>query len=607
MKCTVRFEPAGLDIEVEPGRTLLEAARGAQVAIPAVCGGRGGCGKCQVRVLRGPLPPPTHKEIAALPEEALGQGWRLACEYSVTADATIQSIAVRHQGKGEAPPFDASFSPDPPLHHRRVELSGPSLDRPVDDAGNLGAALGGSGGILSMDLELLRELPELLRSAEWRVAASIRHGELIALRPQAEARPALGCAVDLGTTNLALYLHRLEDGELLGVYAAANPLASYGADIVTRLGHGEKSSGAQKEMQSVLVKAVNLLAGQAAADQACGSQDIEEMAVVGNSGMHHLFLGLPGKRLIRAPYVPVLKAAMTIKARELGLAMAPGGYVYMPPLVGGFVGSDLLAVALSSRMDTSTGIRLAVDIGTNTEVILSVDGELHCCSTASGPALEGAALRFGTVASPGAIDRVWVSAENGELAYSTLGGIPASGICGSGIIDALRALRALGLVSRTGRLDPDPTRVIEDEGGERLCRLAPKDATSLGLELVISQTEIRSILLAKGAIRAGIDSLLALQGIGPGEVDEFLIAGAFGTHLDIASAVDIGLFPPLPFERFRQIGNAAGTGAGLMLLSEKERRRAERLAASIRHVELSLQEGFRLRFAKAQWFPEEIP
>jgi len=606
MSCAVRFEPSGFAIEVEPGRTLLDAAREAQVPLPAVCGGRGTCGKCQVRILEGPLPSGTAKDRAALSEESLAQGWRLACEYTVTADTVLQSIAVRHQPKWEASPFDRSFIPDPPLRRVTADASAPSLERPLDDAGTLGAALAATGGLSCIDLGVLRSLPELLRGAGWRVSASIRHGELISLRPLEPQAPALGCALDLGTTNLALYIHRLEDGELLGVYAAANPLSSYGADIVTRLAWGERSPKARGEMQAVLARAANLLLAEAARDLGCSTGDFEEMAAVGNSGMHHLFLGLSGRQLIRCPYVPASRGALTIKARELGLTMSEGAHVYLPPLVGGFVGSDLLAVALSARMDQARGIRLAVDIGTNTEVLLSVNGELHCCSTASGPALEGAALRFGTVASPGAIDRVWVTPGQKHLEFSTLGGIPANGICGSGIIDALACLHRLGLVSRRGRLKLEPGWVVEDAAGERFCTLAPRESTSLGSELCITQTEIRSVLLAKGAIRAGIDILLGLHGIGPAQVDELLVAGSFGNHIDIRSALAIGLFPRLPSDRIRQVGNAAGTGAALMLLSEKERDRAEKMAARIAHVELSLQGGFNRSFAASQWFPEEI-
>jgi uncharacterized 2Fe-2S/4Fe-4S cluster protein (DUF4445 family) len=419
----------------------------------------------------------------------------------------------------------------------------------------------------------------------------------------------LGLAVDLGTTNIAAYLHRMDDGALLGVFIAANPLLSFGADIITRLAWGAEAPGNGAKMQQVLVRALNMLAGQATAALGCALENIEEMVVVGNSGMHHLLLDLPGRDLIRAPFVPVVRSALSVKARDLGIRICPGAYIHLPPLVGGFVGSDLLAVALSARLDRQPGVRLAVDIGTNTEVLLSVDGRLSCCSTASGPALEGAALKYGMAAGPGAVDRVWVDGAGpaATTAFTTIGGLPASGICGSGIIDALCCLRRVGALNATGRLQAGAPRVIEDPAGDHRYVLAPAARTTLGEALTISQTDIRSLQLAKGAIRAGIDTLLSLKGLDPGSVEELLIAGTFGNHLGIESSLDIGLLPRVPRQRIRQVGNTAGVGAGLMLLSTEERETAAALARSIGHVELSLDERFRRRFARSQWFPEAPP
>jgi uncharacterized 2Fe-2S/4Fe-4S cluster protein (DUF4445 family) len=296
---------------------------------------------------------------------------------------------------------------------------------------------------------------------------------------------------------------------------------------------------------------------------------------------------------------------MSVPARDLGISMRPGGRVYMPPLVGGFVGSDLVAVALSTRMGRGPGIRLAIDIGTNTEVLLAADGALSCCSTASGPALEGDALRYGSLAEPGAIERMWIDTATGRLGYETVGNRPVSGICGSGIIDALGCLRRSGEVSRTGVLSSGSARLSPDAGGDPRYVLAPAADTTLGADLTISQAEIRALQLAKGAIRAGMDTLLALHGLDADRVEEIVIAGTFGTHLHVQSAVELGLLPRIPFDRIRQVGNAAGVGAAMMLLSGEERAAADRLSRSITHVELSQQKDFRRRFAFAQWFPEE--
>jgi uncharacterized 2Fe-2S/4Fe-4S cluster protein (DUF4445 family) len=616
VSCTVQFEPSGTAIEIEPGRTLLEAARAAGISLGAACGGRGTCGKCQVRILSGPLPPLGDAETRLLSENAARQGWRLACRYIVTASVTAETLLVRTFAKDQMPPRERPFAVAPPVRRWQVAVPASTLEKPGDDLGNLASALEQAGApkVDRVDLSVARRVPDLLRNAGGNVSASVRGGELIGARPAAGtsgarecARGPLGLAVDLGTTNLAAYLYRMDDGSLLGICGASNPLSSYGADIVSRLGYGAQSPEKADELQRVLAKAVNLLAEHAARELGCTHEDIEEMVVVGNSGMHHLFLDLPGRQLIRAPFVPAVRAALSVKARELGIAIAGGAYAYMPPLVGGFVGSDLLAVALSTRMDRRPGVRLALDIGTNTELLLSVDGALHCCSTASGPALEGAALKFGTVALPGAIDRVWLDTPDGAPSWSTVGNRPPTGICGSGIIDALSCLHRQGVIAGNGRLRADGQRVLPDPDGDHRYVLAPAGSTALGVDLTISQTEIRALQLAKGAIRAGIDTLLSLHGLDVASLDEIVIAGTFGNHLHVESAVEIGLFPRVPRERFRQVGNAAGVGAVMMLLSDEERRSAEELSRSITHVELAQQKGFRRRFALAQWFPEESP
>jgi uncharacterized 2Fe-2S/4Fe-4S cluster protein (DUF4445 family) len=392
---------------------------------------------------------------------------------------------------------------------------------------------------------------------------------------------------------------------LLDVLSAANPLSTYGADIITRMNHAAAAPGNGAKLQSILVKCVNSLVESAAREQGYMPGDIEEMVAVGNSGMHHLFLDLPGRSLMDAPFVPALRGAITVKTREIGIGICGGAYLHMPPLVGGFVGSDLVAVALAARMGQQGGVRLALDIGTNTELLLSVDGRLTACSTASGPALEGAALRFGSLASPGAIDRVWVSGAGSSLSYATIGGKAVTGICGSGIVDLIACLRRTKAISRTGRLSERTPGVLSSPDGDHRFVLASANETALEADLTISQSEIRAIQLAKGAVRAGIETLLAKQGLKPEGIEEIVVAGAFGSHLSVDSMLAIGLLPPVSADRVRRIGNAAGTGAGMMLLSASERGSAAELAARIGYVELSLQPGFMRRFAHSQWFPEE--
>ena len=351
MPYTVRFEPWGSAVECTADQSLLDAARLAEIPVGAVCSGRGACGKCQVRVLTAP-PPPTQAERTTVAAGALEQGFRLACMHKADRDLTVEILPIISHGKGEAPPLERAFELAPAVRRQNVTLEPPSLDRPVDDGSNLLDALAAAGllHVTETDYRVAQALQELLRSAEWRVAVSVRSAttapgiepsgghsprqaqpaeasiltrqalalsadEIIAVRPGFTAPPPLGLAVDLGTTNIATYLYNLNDGALLGVFGAANPLASYGADILSRLIYAQRSPENGGRLQRTLVKALNLLIEHAAQTAGFTPADVEELTVVGNSGMHHLFLNLPSGQLVRAPYVPATRRPMSLKAR----------------------------------------------------------------------------------------------------------------------------------------------------------------------------------------------------------------------------------------------------------------------------------------------------
>jgi uncharacterized 2Fe-2S/4Fe-4S cluster protein (DUF4445 family) len=605
MSYLIHFEPWAVDVRVEGDLTLLDAARQAEVAVSATCSGHGTCGKCQLRIASGYLPPPTPADKANIAPSALERGFRLACQHKVAGDVTLELLPVVSHGKAQAPLIERDFPFAPAIRRRVVQLEPPSLHRPTDDGSNLLDALAVAGvEPVEIDYRTAQDLPGALRTGDWRVTASLRGRELVAVRRAADAAPPLGLAVDIGTTNIAAYLYSLADGALLGVFGAANPLSTYGADIISRLSYAGRSTAHSAQLQRVLVKGLNLLVEQSAAATGYVPQDIEELVVVGNSGMHHLFLDFPSRQLISAPYVPAARQARSIRARELGIAVHRGAAVYMPPLVGGFVGSDLLAVALATRIDLKPGIRLAVDIGTNTELLLSVNGDLFCASTASGPALEGAALQYGSVAMPGAVDHVSRADPPGmPFAVHTIRNRPAIGICGSGIIEALNAMRRAGIISHTGRIQAASPYVVESPDGDHRFVLVPAAETGLGVDLTISQTDVRAIQLAKGAIRAGMETLLLDRGLSSDQLDEILIAGTFGSHIQIEASVQIGLFPGIPLEKIRQIGNAAGTGAAMMLLSTPERGEAEALSQRIHYLELARHRRFTRLFAESQRFP----
>jgi uncharacterized 2Fe-2S/4Fe-4S cluster protein (DUF4445 family) len=359
-------------------------------------------------------------------------------------------------------------------------------------------------------------------------------------------------------------------------------------------------------LQSAIVNALNELANDLCLEGAARSvssnnpelhpSQIVEAVIVGNTAMHHLFLGLPVEQLGLAPYVAAVSAPLDVRATEVGLGLAPGAMVHLLPNIAGFVGADHVAVLLATGTHLMEGVVVSLDIGTNTEITLAAQGRLIACSTASGPAFEGAHIGDGMRAANGAVERVRIM--DGQLEYQTIGNEPAVGICGSGILDAIAELKTAGVLNHRGAMQPDHPLVRHGENGPEVV-LVPAQATQQRRDIILSRKDVSEIQLAKGAIRAGIEILLEQVGLTPADIDHVIIAGAFGTYIDIASAVTIGMFPPLPPERFRQVGNAAGIGAKLSLLSLAQRTAAAALAEEVEYLELTNYPGFVNEFARA--------
>jgi len=339
-------------------------------------------------------------------------------------------------------------------------------------------------------------------------------------------------------------------------------------------------------------------------EQLCGEAAVEARqvtaaAVVGNTAMHHLFAGLPVQQLGAAPYLPAASGALEFVAREVGLAIAPAAPIYMPPNIAGYVGADHIAMLLATGAWRAGGNVLAMDIGTNTEITLSVAGRLFACSCASGPAFEGAHIRHGMRAAPGAIERVQIRAN--EVFLHTIGDQPPAGLCGSGVLDAVAELRGAGIVDARGALDRGHPQVrVRGRLSEYV--LVPAARSATGQEITVTREDVHQIQLAKAAIRAGVNILLHEGGICADDLDAFIIAGAFGTYIDVANAIKIGMFPPLPLEMFQQVGNAAGSGARQLLLSRQQRADALSLAQRENYIELTTYPAFTDVFVQAMFF-----
>jgi uncharacterized 2Fe-2S/4Fe-4S cluster protein (DUF4445 family) len=430
-------------------------------------------------------------------------------------------------------------------------------------------------------------------------AAALRGTEVVAVERTGQPGCPVGLAVDLGTTKIAVYLVDLRDGGTLAAAAVGNPQANFGHDVMSRLDHALRVSGGDRALREAA------RAGIVAATQlACARAEIRpahllEVSLVGNTAMHHLVLGLPVAQLAAAPFLPALGGPLEVKARELDLEVAPGAYCYLLPPVGGHIGSDHLAAIGALELWRRPGNQVLVDVGTNTEISLSTaTSRILSCSCASGPAFEGARIRHGMRAAPGAIDRVRISPETGLAQVSTVASQAPVGVCGTGILEAVAELRRAGRLTPSGGLGDGPGTRRGPEGRREYLLVAAQ-----GGDIVITQKDIQEVLLAKGAIRAGIDLLLHHAGLSPGEVDAFWIAGAFGTHLDPRVALRVGMFPDVSPDRFHAVGNAAGAGAREVLASPASRAALETLVAQIECVELGGDRRFAAAFARALRLP----
>jgi uncharacterized 2Fe-2S/4Fe-4S cluster protein (DUF4445 family) len=598
--CVIDFEPIGRRGECEAGQSILDAARRLGVDLVNLCGGAGTCGRCRVQVLEGRTSALTEGEREHLTQEEIARGCRLACEARPLEDCKVhvppESLTAPQRTQVEG--LEVAVEPDPAVVSFSVELSPPGLEDLRADADRLIDALRQEHRVScrAIDVAVLRGLSAGLRSWDWRLQAAVRAGEIVAAGPAAKG-PPLGLAVDLGTTKIAGYLADLERGRTLASCGTMNPQIAYGEDLISRLSRAMQSREEADRLRRLVVEGLNRMAADLCGEAQADAGEIVDAVIVGNTAMHHLLLGLGVEQLAMAPYVPAVSEPLDVKARDLGLSLAAGAYVHLLPNIAGYVGSDHVAMLLATGLSGTPGVTLALDIGTNTEVCLAGGGEMCSVSCASGPAFEGAHIKHGMRAAAGAIERLRLKGE--RIEYQTIGGAPAAGVCGSGILDAVAQLYEAGVLNRGGRMDLRAG--VRETGEGREFVLAPEEADGSRPAITITQNDVRQVQLAKGAIRTGIQVLLESRGLSEADIDEVIIAGAFGTYIDVASAIAIGMLPALPLDRFRQVGNAAGIGAVLALVSSSRRREAHELARRAGYIELANSPDFMNIFTQAMY------
>jgi len=607
----VTFLPQQKEITVPPGTNLLAASALAGIPVEGNCGGKGTCGKCKVRIVEGGHREPNTTELEGLSADDLAQGWVLACQREVCGHTVVEIQAARdaYSRKTTLHRFAAVVEPEQNIEKMALKLPRPSIEDQTSDLERLRQALSRQG--LSANLKLLANLPGALRRRRFAVTAVFADHQLIAVEPGDSTGRIFGLAFDIGTTTLMGSLIDLSSGAVLAVTAATNPQHVYGSDVVSRITHASKGPENLTALQRKVIETLNSMIAGLLAQTDVKTDEIYEAVVAGNTTMSHLFLGIDPTHLALAPFIPAFQKALEIEASELGLAMNRFGRVTVLPNIAGYVGSDTVGVILATDLDRRSDICLAVDIGTNGELVLAANGRIFACSTAAGPAFEGAQIRCGMRAADGAVEAVHI--KNEDLLLQVIGGVKAHGICGSGLIDAAAALLKVGVLEPSGRLvNPETDAIklpasirqrIRRGGGGFELLLADASQTASGSDLVLTQADLRELQLAKGAIYAGFKVLLREAGITTEDVQCVLLAGAFGNYIRVESALAIGLLPALPPEKIIPVGNAAGDGACMALISQSVRRRAFALPERVEHVDLSTRQDFQEEFISALAFP----
>jgi uncharacterized 2Fe-2S/4Fe-4S cluster protein (DUF4445 family) len=606
-KVRVRFKPLNKVIEVERGTSLLKAAFQAGLRLDAECGGMGRCGKCRVMVTKG-VSAITPREREYLTPYDIENKIRLACQANVQA-STVVSILSTPSAKDQI--LEAGVSRtvafDPAIKKHFLDLDKTDLkdEKPLDQ---LIRGFLEQTGIRRpiLDFSCLKKLPFALQNNAGGVTALLQGQQVLGFEAGDTRDRIYGLAVDVGTTTVVGYLFDLGSGNLAGVNSALNSQASYGSDVVSRIEHAIQNPEGLEQLKAEVVATINRIIEKLCDLKNISNREIYSLYLVGNTPMNHLFWGISPCFLARFPYNPLTVKALGVSAGDTDVQMNPLGRVFSLPLISGFIGSDTVGVILSTGLHKSRLPRMAIDIGTNGEIVLTDGKAMVACSCAAGPAFEGAHIQCGMRGTSGAIDRVYLS--DGEIRYHVIDEVPPKGICGSGLVDAVKVMLTAGLLNNNGKLldreavaNPRLARLIRREKYAQLA-LTGEHKPIGGEAVVVTRKDISELQLAKGAMRAGINILMDKLGLRESDIREVYLAGGFGNYVNPASAVTIGLLPVFPNAKITPVGNAAGSGAKMALLSTRAYKEAVKIAERVEHVELANIPQFQQEFAKGVLF-----
>lgn len=610
MNYKVIIQPRNLEIEIPAGKALMDALIEVGVAFDFPCGGKGKCRKCRIKVING-MGQPTARELEVLEEKELAKGIRLACLTKVNDNITVELLNdkdLKHNILISSE--ERSINIEPHIKKIFLTVDKPSLEDSRSDWNRLKDSLVQLGyDELKAPVNFLRQLPETIRAFGHQVTAVLYGQELLGIEQQDTTGKMRGMAFDIGTTTIVGYLIDIYTAKELSVVSTLNPQTKFGADVISRINFVNQEVDGLNKLHTAVVDAVNKLIGEAVEKADMSRNDIYEVSFAANTTMHHLLFGVSSRSVAAAPYVPAISEPLIINPNELQIEINQAGKIFLLPNIAGFVGADTTAVLLATEMDKSQDVKLIIDIGTNGEIVVGSSEKMVSCSAAAGPAFEGAQISSGMRGAIGAIDHVYFK---DTLQFSIIGDVEPLGICGSALLDTVAGMLEKGIIDKRGKILPiekvtNPAALAYKDNliqhdGQAAFQLVDAKSTGNGRPIMVTQSDIRELQLAKGAMAAGVRVLMETYGAGLEDIKEVLLAGAFGNYLNPHSACVIGLIPMELESKIKMIGNAAGTGAKLALLSASEFRRAADIASVVKFVELGSYPKFNIIFAECTYF-----
>jgi uncharacterized 2Fe-2S/4Fe-4S cluster protein (DUF4445 family) len=620
-KVKIHFDPDNVDIVVGTGENLLQAAIAAGVRIYASCGGAGTCGTCKVSIEEGQVETTRTEKVS---EEEYKQGVRQACQSRVITDLTVyvpvesrlERAVLSREKEVASEALATGWRFKPPLNKCYVELPPPTLK---DNASDLSRLLRGlrqrySLSNLSVDFDVVKKLAKVLRDGNWKVtvttlvtAVKPRAGDrhrprVINVEPGDAREKHYSLAFDIGTTTVCGQLLDLNRGKVIAESIAYNGQISYGEDVITRIAYCQKPGGLKK-LQGAVVATINGILRELLTQSQVDVRHIGHIMVAGNTTMTQILLGLEPKYIRLAPYTPVAKFFPPVEADSLGIEVSNQAYLFTFPAVGSYVGGDIVSGIVGAGVHQRKVLTFFMDIGTNGEIVIGNSDWMVTASCSAGPAFEGGGIKHGIVASEGAIEEFNISPSL-EPQISTIGGAKPKGICGSGLINIVAGLLEAGVIGQNGKFNRDlPTKRIRQgtDGYEYVLSWAPE--TQIGKDIVITEVDIDNLMRAKAAMYAGCQTLSKSVGISHSDLEQVIIAGAFGSNINIEKAITIGLLPDLPVDRFLFIGNGSLLGARLTSFSTDLLDDARRVAQMMTNLELSENVGFMNNYVAALFLP----